>query len=268
MVQTGRGANPAAGKRARFQGEAGETNRKDGLLVFKRRDPLGWGPWLREQVYPKSGIKRATRYVIHRMRRLPDQPHRVARGVFAGSLIGFLPLPGLQFVAAWLASRLVNGNLLAALLATFNTNPLTTPFFAVLAMTLGHWIMGIEAPLNAEYIGHAFGDAGSDLWFNFMALFNDDVARWGGLIKFWHEIYVPYFIGALGPGLILSIAGYYITIPLVEAYQKARAAKAAERKEKRGRLRAALAEAAARIKHRADEGRAAQNADDDGPGSP
>jgi uncharacterized protein (DUF2062 family) len=81
-----------------------------------------------------------TRYILHRMKRLPDQPHRVARGVFAGSLIGFLPLPGLQFVGAWIAARLVQGNLLAALLATFNTNPITTPFFAVLAMTLGHWI--------------------------------------------------------------------------------------------------------------------------------
>jgi len=125
---------------------------KEEALVFKRRDPLGWGAWLREQVYPRSGFKRATRYVIHRMRRLPDQPHRIARGVFAGSLIGFLPLPGLQFVAAWAASRAINGNLLAALLATFNTNPVTTPFFAVLAMTLGHWILGIEKPLSWDYI--------------------------------------------------------------------------------------------------------------------
>jgi hypothetical protein len=121
---------------------------------------LGWWAWLREQVYPRGGFKRATRYVVHRMRRLPDQPHRVARGVFAGSFIGFLPLPGLQFVAAWGAARLIRGNVLAALLGTFNTNPITTPFFAVLAMSLGHWILGIEAPLNAEYIGKAFANAG------------------------------------------------------------------------------------------------------------
>ena len=58
---------------------------------------------MREQVYPRSGFKRATRYVLYRMRRLPDQPHRIARGVFVGSLIGFLPLPGMQFIAAWLS---------------------------------------------------------------------------------------------------------------------------------------------------------------------
>ncbi len=234
-------------------------------MVFKRRDPQGWGEWLREQVYPRSGFKRATRYVLYRMRRLPDQPHRIARGVFAGSLIGFLPLPGLQFVAAWLASRAIRGNLLAALLATFNTNPITTPFFAVLAMTLGHWILGIEKPLSWDYIRVATETAGSDLWFNVKSIFTPDVARWDGLIQFWHEIYWPYFIGALGPGIILSVIAYYITIPLVEAYQKARAAKAHERRERRSRLKEAVAKAAQRLKHRGEHG---ESGGDDAPGSP
>ncbi len=226
---------------------------------------MTWGAWLREQVYPRGGFKRAIRYVVHRMRRLPDQPHRVARGMFAGFFVGFLPLPGLQFLAAWGAARLVRGNVLAALLGTFNTNPVTTPFFAVLAMTLGHWIMGIEAPLNAKYIGHAFGKAGHDLWFNFLALFGPQKAQWDGLIQFWHEIYVPYLIGALGPALILSTIAYYVTIPLVEAYQKARAATAHERAERRGKMRAKLAEAAAKLKLRSEKG---GEADDDSPGTP
>ena len=235
-------------------------------MVFKRRDKLGWGAWLREQVYPRGGFKRAIRYVVHRMRRLPDRPHRVARGVFAGSVIGFLPLPGLQFIAAWGAARLVRGNVLAALLATFNTNPVTTPFFAVLAMTLGHWIMGIEAPLTGHYIGHAFAEAGHDLWFNVLALFGPEKTRWDGLIQFWHEIYVPYFIGALGPALVLSAIAYQITIPLVAAYQKARAASARERGERRRRMREMLAEAAGKLKRRGDERDGAPG--DDGPGTP
>ena len=133
-------------------------------------------------------------------------------------------------------------------MATFNTNPVTTPFFAVLAMTLGHWILGIEKPLSWDYISTATEQAASDLWFNMLAIFNSDVPRWDGLIQFWHEIYWPYFIGALGPGIILSLIGYYITIPLVSAYQKARAAKADDRKERRRKLKVNLAEAAARLR--------------------
>lgn len=232
-------------------------------MVFRRREKLGWGEWLREQVYPRSGFKRATRYVVHRMRRLPDQPHRVARGVFAGFFIGFLPLPGLQFVAAWGMARLMRGNVLAALLGTFNTNPLTTPPFTVFSVWLGHWILGIEAPLNAHYILGALENAGHDLWFNFLAIFGPEKTSWGGLIQFFNEIYLPWLIGALGPALLLSAIAYYITIPLVEAYQKARAATANERSERRRAIRAKLAEAAAKLKRRSDD-----QTDDDGPGAP
>lgn len=233
-------------------------------MVFKRRNPRTLWGWTREMVYPQGGFRRATQYVLHRMRRLPDSPHRIARGVFAGSMVGFLPLPGMQFIAAWLASRAVKGNLLAALLATFNTNPITTPFFAVLAMSLGHWILGIQKPLSPEYIGMAFGNAGADLWFNVKAAFGPDHARWDGLLQFWHEIYVPYFLGALGPGLVLSTLFYWLTIPLVVAYQKARDAKSNERIERRHKLRETIAAAAARLKHRHDSDGAA--GDDDGAG--
>lgn len=227
-------------------------------MVFKRRKPLGWLAWLREMVYPRGGFRRATRYVIHRMSRLPDEPHRIARGIFAGSLIGFLPLPGLQFVGAWAAARLMRGNVLAALLGTFNTNPVTTPFFAVFAMSFGHWLLGVEAPLSAGEIGRAFGRAGHDLWRNIEAIFTDDRMQWGGLLQFWHDIYLPYFIGALIPGILISLVAYYITIPIVQAYQKARHAKADERRERRRKLKATIADAAARLRphrdHDKDEG--------------
>ncbi|MDO8884868.1 MAG: DUF2062 domain-containing protein [Pseudotabrizicola sp.] len=191
--------------------------------------------------YPTGGFRRATRYVIHRMQRLPDRPHRIARGVFAGSLIGFLPLPGLQFLGAWGLAFLMRGNILAALLATFNSNPITTPFFAVGAISLGHWMLGIDTPLTAEAIGDGFGRAGTELWHNFLAIFGPEHMHWDGLAQFWSDIYLPYFIGALGPGILLSLIFYYITIPLVEAYQNARSVKFKEQSEKRLLLREKLA---------------------------
>ena len=47
---------------------------------------------------------------------------------------------------------------------------------------------------------------------------------------------------------MLSALFYYLTIPLVHAYQKARDAKSKERSERRGKLREALALAAAKLK--------------------
>ena len=174
-------------------------------MVFKRRTPRSWSNWAKQMVYPDGGFRRATQYVVHRMRRLPDRPHRIARGVFAGSFIGFLPLPGLQFLGAAGLNWLMRGNLLAALLATFNSNPITTPFFAVGAITLGHWVLGVQQPLSYDYIVNAFTHAGGDLWHNVRSIFTDDVAHWEGLQQFWHTIYLPYFIGALIPGFLLRV---------------------------------------------------------------
>jgi hypothetical protein len=52
-----------------------------------------------------------------------------------------------------------------------------------------------------------------------------------------------------------------LTIPIVRAYQKARAAKAEERSEKRGRLRSAIVAAAARVKPRRENGEAEDSHD-------
>jgi uncharacterized protein len=231
-------------------------------VVFKRRQPRGWWSWFRQLFYPDGGFRRTTRYMIHRMRRLPDEPHRIARGIFAGCLIGFLPLPGVQFVCAAALAWLMRGNILAALLGTFNSNPVTTPFFAVGAISLGHWMLGIATPLSAKAIFKAFEEAGSDLWHNFIALFTHARVDWSGLREFWDLVYLPYLIGALGPGILISLGFYYATIPLVRAYQKSRAAKSMERGERRSKLRAALAEAKSRLTGRSD------TTDDDGPGTP
>lgn len=231
-------------------------------MVFKRRTPRSWTNWAKQMVYPDGGFRRATKYVVHRMRRLPDRPHRIARGVFAGSLIGFLPLPGLQFLGAAGLTWLMRGNILAALLATFNSNPITTPFFAVGAIALGHWMLGVEAPLSYDYVVNAFANAGSDLWDNVRSVFTNETAHWEGLAQFWHTIYLPYFIGAIVPGVALSTLFYYITIPLVAAYQRARDAKAKDRAERRRKLKAALADAAARFKPKEDADGDAAGPDD------
>lgn len=207
-------------------------------MVFKRRNPRTLPEWAREFVYPKGGFKRATQYIIHRMRRLPDEPHRIARGFFAGSLISFTPFFGFHFLGAALIAWMMRGNILAALLGTFVGNPVTTPIIAITSVELGHWILGIREPLDLGMIAEAFKDAGAELWANLTAIFTPAVVHWDSLSAFFHTIYFPYLVGGIVPGLLISTVFYYLTIPLVRAYQKLRAAKSRERSEKRQALRA------------------------------
>lgn len=215
--------------------------------MFKRRQPRSLLAQAREMVYPTGGFKRATQYMLHRMRRLPDEPQRIARGVFAGTFVNFPPIFGFQLLGAAGLAWVLRGNILAALLATFLSNPLTTPLIAVGSLELGHWILGTAGGLNFTQIVEQFTGAGGEIWHNIRSIFTDDTARWGELREFFWVIYWPYFVGSLIPGLVFSALAYWLTLPLVKAYQTLKAKKAKERIEKLRRRKAAAAAASAEI---------------------
>lgn len=73
----------------------------------------------------------------------------VPRGVFAGLFIGiFLLVPGLQIVGAALMCMPMRANIPIAAAMTFLSNPATTPFLLVAAITVGNR-MGFHADLAA-----------------------------------------------------------------------------------------------------------------------
>lgn len=175
-----------------------------------------------EFFWPRGGWGRAARYVQHRLHRLPDPPHRIARGIFAGVLTTFTPFYGFHFVTAILIALIMRGNLIAAILSTFFGNPLTYVPIGVSAMKTGYWLLGIEGNPEHGGLGHKFVNAGEDLWTNLLALFNGSDVDWTNLEIFYDEVFYPYLIGGIIPGLITATVAYYISLPLVTAYQNRR----------------------------------------------
>lgn len=203
--------------------------------MFKRRTPHSWSSWAKAQIYPQGGFLRAATYLWHRLRRLPDPPHRIARGVFAGTFANFPPIFGLQMPVAALLAWAMRGNVLAAVLATLLSNPVTTPLIALVSLNLGHWMLGSTEGVSLHEVFAAFGAAGGDLWHNIGAAFTDETAHWDGLILFWNRIYWPYTLGSILPGLAVSGLLSWLTIPTLTAYQSLRKRRlqrrAAERKK-------------------------------------
>ena len=183
---------------------------------------MGWWDWLKEQVFPKRGFKRQIVYIWHRLRRLPDPPHRIARGVFAGTFANFPPILGIQMLTAGTLAWVMRGNIIAAVLATFISNPVTTPIIAWVSLETGYWILGMNEHVNLAGVFDAFAAAGSDLWNNVQAIFGPEKTHWGGLILFWREIYLPYLVGSILPGIAVSLLFYRLTIPVLTAYQALR----------------------------------------------
>lgn len=202
-------------------------------MVFKRRDKRSFLRVLWELIYPKGGWTRAFHYVKHRVRRLPDPPHRIARGVFAGVLTSFTPFFGFHFVTAALISKAIQGNIIASIMATFFGNPISFPFIAVSSLKLGHWILGTTFDETSQHsLMRTFGGAWSDLKHNFAAMFTDATANWGRLHSFYDEVFLPYLVGGLILGPIAGIICYYLSVPVITAYKNRR----------KGRLKAKLVE--------------------------
>ena len=192
-------------------------------MVFRRRDPRSVSQTITGLLYPRGGWFRAFRYVKHRVRRLPDSPERIARGVGVGVFTTFTPFYGLHFVTSLLLAGLLRGNGIAALLATFFGNPLTYVPIGVISLKTGHFILGTDFVAGSDRsFGGKFLDAWRDLRDNFLAVFTEARADWSGLSVFWQEVFFPYLVGGILPGIICGLAAYWLSMPLVYAYQNRR----------------------------------------------
>ena len=210
-------------------------------MVFKRRTPRSYVQVVAETFYPRGGWSRASRYVAHRLRRLPDPAYKISRGVAAGVFVCFTPFYGFHFLLSALLAWLIRGNILAALLATFFGNPFTFPLIAALSLEFGAWILG--QPMVPIYrVFGAFSGAAGEIWHNITAIFTPERTEWASLGEFFHTIFLPYLVGGLLPGLVAASAAFFLTKPVITAYQKARAKRFIARQEKR--LKRARANAA------------------------
>jgi uncharacterized protein (DUF2062 family) len=192
-------------------------------VVFKRRDKLPFWRAIGQFLWPKGGWARAFHYVKHRVRRLPDSPDRIARGIWAGVFTTFTPFYGLHFFVAASIAFLMRGNILASLMATFFGNPLTYVPIGIISLQTGHWVLGTRLTESEKTtFGGAFVDAWRDLTHNFFAIFDEQTADWSGLRVFYDEVFFPYLVGGIFPGVVTATVCYYLSLPVIRAYQKRR----------------------------------------------
>jgi len=177
---------------------------------------------IQEAIYPPGGWGRALNYIWLRLRRLPDPPHRIARGVAAGAFISCSPFIGIHIVMAMGIAWMVRGNVVAGVIGTGLGNPVTFPMIAAASLSTGNWILGHHHLIGFREMMRAFGEATHDLKHNFMSIFTGHPAHWDGLAIFNHDIFMPYLIGGFVNGLVLAAVCYGLAHPFIDAYQRRR----------------------------------------------
>lgn len=213
-------------------------------MVFKRRDRPPFWMRLREWISPRKGWRRGFEYLGHRVKRIPDSPHRIAIGFAAGAFVSFSPLFGFHFFLAALLAWIVRGNVLAGLIGTIVGNPLTFPAIAAGSLGLGRLMLGgSDRAIRFEEVTLAFSEAFSAIWHTTQTLWGQGAYELNRLDGFLNEVFLPYAVGGLVTGGICAVLTYFICRPIVAAYQSRRRLRLMERarEQVRGRFRKTVA---------------------------
>lgn len=205
-------------------------------MIFRRRDRPDIFTRLRESLAPRKGIWRGVDYIGKRMRRLPDSPHRIALGFAAGAFVSFSPLFGMHFLLAVLIAWAMRANMLAGVFGTVVGNPLTFPFISVTSLWLGRWMLG-RSDGGSEFakVTRAFAEGFNALWGTVKSWFGYGPSKMEGVIAFLDDIFLPYLIGGIIPGLIAAALSYWLLGPIVAAYQESRRRRLEKRADERRR---------------------------------
>lgn len=166
-------------------------------MVFARRRKLAWAERVRDLLWPYIGWRRAGRYLLMRIQRLPGTPHSIAAGLACGIAVSFMPLLGLHFVLAFALAWLCGGNMLAAALGTLAGNPWTFPLMFAASYRVGCWLLGQKA-----YSITALGFEGlvDNLW-----------------AFFW-----PMLVGSLPVAIVAWVVSYLLLVRPIAAFQERR----------------------------------------------
>ncbi len=195
-------------------------------MIFKRRDSLPFFGRLKELFSPRKGWRRGFEYVKHRIRRLPDTPHRIALGFACGSFVSFSPFYTLHIPITLFFAWSLRANYLSAFIGTFVGNGLSTPFIAVAAIAVGQAMLGRPVNIaNFSEIAHAFGEAFRGLWQIAESVFGYGDAAPERLLPFFQEIFLPYMVGGALLGLVAAVVGYVAARSVVAAHQRRRQAR-------------------------------------------
>jgi len=199
-------------------------------MIFKRRDKPSITERARNFVYPRKGFWRGFGYIGKRIHRLPDTPHRIALGFACGTFASFTPFFTLHFFLAAGLAWATRGNIIAALFGTAVGNPLTFPFISWLSLWIGGLILGgAGSTVSFDAVMHAFGAAADSGWNEVKSWFGFAHEVTSGGQQFLWDVFLPYLIGGVAPGLVFGFTSYWIVGPIVEAYQVRRRAKFEER---------------------------------------
>lgn len=136
--------------------------------------------------YRRPGWRRRFNYWYYRLLRLSGSPAQISRGVAVGVFAGWFPLFGLQTLLGLFLAMLVRGNRLAAVTATWISNPLTYVPIYGFNFGVGQWLLPLR-PLDLDQVTWTSSEA---------------------LVQMGGQFVLTLAVGCTVTGLVMALASY------------------------------------------------------------
>lgn len=181
--------------------------------MFQRREKQSLWRRARQFFWPSAGWHRSTRYVFHRVARIPGSAYSLAAGFACGAAISFTPFLGLHFILSALLALLIRANVLASAIGTVVGNPWTFPFIWVGVYNVGSWILRVDG-VSAKEV-----DFLVVLTESMQAFHRLDFAY---LVETSGPVLWPMLVGGVPVAVLVWFMCYFPLLPMIKKYQAAR----------------------------------------------
>lgn len=181
--------------------------------MFRRRNKHSTLVRVRNFVWPQAGWHRSTRYVFHRVARIPGSAYSLAAGFACGAAISFTPFIGLHFVLAALLAYVIRANIIASAIGTAVGNPWTFPFIWVGVYNVGNWLTSADgvAAHEVDFLEVLTESMQALHQLDYQFLFD---TAW--------PVLMPMLVGCVPVGIFVWIFFYVALRPMISKYQAAR----------------------------------------------
>jgi uncharacterized protein (DUF2062 family) len=170
-------------------------------VLFDRRVKRTFAQKARNFVWPQSGLRRSTRYLTHRIQRMPGTPYAIAAGFACGAAVSMTPFPGFHFLISALLAWILRGSIVVSAIGTVVGNPWTFPFIWLWLFNFGNWILGTSGDITGQPVTMGY------LWDHPF------------------EVLLPMMVGSIPTALVTWLAFYWPIRRMVAAYQAGRRAR-------------------------------------------
>lgn len=159
---------------------------------------------------PTDLWRRLQQIVIHNILHLDDTPHRIAWGVFIGTVVAFTPTLGFQIVLYLALAALLRANKVSGIPMLFISNPFTAVPVYYMTWWVGAAVLHPTKEVTRATIHNWLGNSGRELKNNGIESLLDH-EFWVETGRLMASTGGELWIGGLLCGLILGLPAYFIT---------------------------------------------------------